>query len=412
MMEDIVCSGCALLCDDVAAEVKGEEINSLGLCRLGHQHLIAIIKHLDKKSVVRDDGTEKMVSIDVALEKAAEILLSAKNPLLYGWSHSTDEAITEGIDLANSLGATVDTPASLGLVQALSHKLHSSQLEIDLDFVRNNGEFILYWGSDPTESSHRHPSKFAVLPRGENIPEGIESRTIGVVDVRNTETMKMANHRLIIPPGADAELLDALSSDISGKSPIIGDVAGISAQELLGFVRNIRKSDCTVIFYGSGLINSGNTEANLIGLQALTESIKVTGKQAYVLPMATEPNILGVTKTAIEAEAGDSLRKLVNGEFDVALIVGDDSLVEVPGPAAKALAGIPLIYIGSPGGITDAKARVSIHISDSMLLGSGKMRRLDCIEISYKRWSVKPKNPVPESDVISRLHELVTKRMT
>jgi formylmethanofuran dehydrogenase subunit B len=398
-----------LLCDDVAAELKGKEVSSLGLCRLGHQHLISAIEHLDAKSIVRDNGTEKAVSVEVALKKAVEILISAENPILYGWSHSTDESIIEGRDLAKSLGATFDTPASLGLVQALNHKLHSKQLEIDLDYVRNNGEFILYWGSDPTESSHRHPSKFAVLPRGENIPEGIESRTIGVVDVRNTETMKMANHRLIIPPGADAELLDALSSDISGKSPITGDVVGISAQELLGLVRNIKKSDCTVIFYGSGLMNSGNTEANLSGLQTLIEAVRGTGKQAYALPMATDANIMGATKITVDTGERDSLRKLVAGEFDVALVVGNDSLAELPGPAAKALASIQLIFFGPPGGITDAKARVSIHTGDSMLLGSGKMNRLDYVEVSYKQWSAQPKKPGTESDVISRLHELVEK---
>jgi formylmethanofuran dehydrogenase subunit B len=295
------------------------------------------------------------------------------------------------------------------MVQALSHKLHSTNLEIDLDYVRNNGEFILYWGSDPTESCHRHPSKFAVLPRGENIPEGIESRTIGVVDIRNTETMKMANHRLIIHPGADSELLGALASDISGEHPITGDIAGIPAQELLGLVRNIKKSDCTVIFYGSGLINSGSTETNLSGLQALIESVRGTGNKAYALPMATEPNIMGVTKNAVDTSTEASLRKLADGEFDAALIFGHDSLVELPGAAAKALASIPLVYIGPPCGITDSKARVSIHTSDSMVLGLGDMHRLDYARISYKQWCGQPKELSAESDVISRLQELVIK---
>ncbi|MHA2042663.1 MAG: hypothetical protein ACW975_12460 [Candidatus Thorarchaeota archaeon] len=84
-MEDVVCSGCALLCDDVAAELKGKEVSSLGLCRLGHQHLISAIEHLDAKSIVRDNGTEKAVSVEVALKKAVEILISAENPIL---SHS------------------------------------------------------------------------------------------------------------------------------------------------------------------------------------------------------------------------------------------------------------------------------------------------------------------------------------
>jgi formylmethanofuran dehydrogenase subunit B len=398
-----------LLCDDVSGEVKGTEINSLGLCRLGHQHLISTLEHLHAKSTIRDNGKEKTVSIDAALEKAVEILLAAKTPLLYGWSHSVDGTISKGIELASSLGASFDTPASLGMRNALTHKLHRSKLEINLDYVRNNGELVLYWGSDPAESSHRHASKFAVLPRGENIPEGIESRTIGVVDVRNTETMKMANHRLILPPGSDSELLDALSSDISGKRPITGDVVGISAQELLGLVRNFQKSDCTIIFYGSGLINSGNAEANLSGLLKLIEAIRGIGKQAYALPMATEPNIMGATIKTLDGDGGNSLHNLVEGEFDVALVVGDDALASLPGPAAKALAHIPLIYVGSPGSITDSRAIVSIHTTDSMLLGSGEMQRLDHVEISFKQWYGQLKEPIAESDVISRLHELVTK---
>lgn len=408
-MEDIVCSGCSLLCDDASAEVKGGEINSLGLCRLGHQHLVSTIEHLDTKFTLRENGTQKTVSLDVALEKAAEILNAAESPLLFGWSHSTDEVISKGFELASSIKATFDTPASFGISKALSHKLHSMQLEIDLDYVRNNGEFILYWGSDPTESSHRHPSKFAVLPRGENIPEGIESRTIGVVDVRNTETMKMANHRLIIPPGADAKLLDVLSSDITGKSPITSDVVGIPAQELLGLVRNMKKSDCTVIFYGSGLINSGFAEENLSGLQILVEAIRGTGKKAFALPMATEPNIMGVARKTADSDTGNTLSKLVAGEFDAALVVGDDVLLNLPGPAVKALAPIPTIYVGSPGSITDSRAMVSIHTTDSMLLGSGTMQRLDYAEVSFKQWTGQPKEFINESDVLTRLHELVTK---
>ncbi|MHA2141667.1 MAG: hypothetical protein ACXADC_04405 [Candidatus Thorarchaeota archaeon] len=406
-MEDIVCSGCSLLCDDVAAEIKGGEINSLGLCRLGHQHLLSIMKHIGTKCVVRNGGKERTVSFDEALDTAAEILRLSKNPLLYGWSQSSDDAITRGIELAKSLGAAFDSPSSLGMVQALQHKLHSKAFEIDLEYVRNNGEFILYWGSDPSESSHRHPSRFAVLPRGENIPEGIESRTIGVVDVRNTETMKMANHRLIIPPGADSDLLDALSSDISGKTPITGDIAGVPAQELLGLVRNIQKSDCTVIFYGSGMINSGHVDANLSGLQTLIESIRGIGKKAYALPMATEPNIMGVTKVMARAKVTNSLQKLVDGEFDAALVAGNDSIVELPGAAGETLAGMPIIYIGQPGGMTDKKARVSIYTTDSMLSGLGEMTRLDYVEMPYKKWSGQPNKPMVESDVISRLQELL-----
>ena len=45
--------------------------------------------------------------------------------------------------------------------------------------------------------------------------------------------MKIANHRIIIPIGKDAELLHTLADDISGKSSIIGPVLGVPAAELV-----------------------------------------------------------------------------------------------------------------------------------------------------------------------------------
>ncbi|MHA1290856.1 MAG: hypothetical protein ACTSPB_26015, partial [Candidatus Thorarchaeota archaeon] len=303
-MENIVCNGCSLLCDDVSAEVSGKTVNSLGLCKLGHAHLETAIKH-------------KVGSTEKYLEKAADILTGAENVLLYGWTTSSNEAIKEGLDLAATLNGQFASSVDMGSMNAMTHSIHSQGLDIDLEYVRNNGEFIIYWGADPSESLHRHPSRFAVLPRGEKIPEGIESRTIGVVDVRPTETMKMANHRLILPAGSDAELLNIVKSELEGKSSIKETVLGIPGSELVGFVSGLQKSDCTVIFYGSGVINSGNHDANLTGIAKLVEVLRSTGKEAYALPMFVQPNTMGVIKATHEGKSGtSSLQKLVSGEFD------------------------------------------------------------------------------------------------
>jgi formylmethanofuran dehydrogenase subunit B len=301
------------------------------------------------------------------------------------------------------------------------------KLDIDLEYVRNNGEFVIYWGSDPTESSHRHPSRFAVLPRGDKIPEGIESRTIGVVDVRETETMKMANHRIIVPPGADVDLLNALTGEVSGKLSITAPVAGVPPTELLGLVRNLKKSDCTVVFYGSGIQNSKDSQGSLTALYALVEAIRATGKEAYALPMAHDTNIMGGIKTVVDSAGSPSsidyvsgkanaspdsmaLPRLVAGEFDVALVVGSDSLAEIPGPAARALASISLVYIGSPRGLTSRNAAVSIFTGDEMIVGGGRMRRMDLAEIGMKPWGKKTKGAMTQHDALQKLHKLIRQK--
>ncbi len=426
-MDEIVCTGCSLLCDDAVAEKKKGEIKSLGLCRLGHVHLESAAKHPESSAMINDGKSQSKVSLEEALERAAEVLTSSERCLLIGWSHSTDETIKEGMNLAATLHAFFDTSADTGLAQAMSHEIHSMKLDIDLEYVRNNGEFVVYWGSDPTESSHRHPSRFAVLPRGDKIPEGIESRTIGVVDVRETETMKMANHRIIIPPGADAELLKALTGEVAGTSSITAPVVGVPPTELLGLIRNLQKSDCTVFFYGSGIQNSKNSQECLTALYALVEAIRTSGKEAYALPMAHDTNIMGGIKATRDAAGAPSSidyasakarsspdatahQRLVAAEFDAVLVVGSDSLAEVPGSAARALASTSLVYVGSQVGLTSRKAAVSIFTTDEMITGEGIMHRIDLAEIEMKSWGKKAARAMTQYDVLQKLHELILKK--
>ncbi len=396
-MEDIVCNGCSLLCDDVSAEVSGKSVNSLGLCKLGHAHLEAAVNH-------------KFGSTEKSLEKAVDILVETENLLLYGWTHVSDEAIKEGLGLASTLKGHFASSVDMGPLKAMSHSIHSKGLDIDLDYVRNNGEFIIYWGANPSESLHRHPSRFAVLPRGEKIPEGIESRTIAVVDVRQTETMKMANHRLILPAGSDAELLDLIKSELEGKSSIKETVLGIPGSELVGFVSGLQKSECIVIFYGSGVVNSGNQDANLTGIAKLVKVLRSTGKEAYALPMFVQPNIMGVITVLLEGKyEANTLHRLTSGEFDTVLVVGDDVLANLPGPAVKALSKTQIVYVGPPGGLTDKRAIVSIHTVDTIIAGSGTMTRVDMNNIKFKKWTAS-KDDDTIRNVLLKLKDLVHKK--
>ena len=394
-MEDIVCNGCALLCDDTAAEIDNGQVRSLGLCLLGFTHLDVALKHQHSDSV------------EDLIEKAADLLTSAENPLVFGWSNASNEAIKEGLALTEILGGHFDSTANLGVMQSMTHTIHSLKLDADLEYVRNNGDFIIYWGSDPAESVHRHPSRFAVLPRGDKIPEGVESRVIGVVDVRETETMKIANHRMIIPIGSDVEFLDAVIDDLEEKSSITSPIVGISAAEVIGFVNGFKKSDCTVIFYGSGILNSGNTQEKLSAISRLVEAIRNSGKEAYALPMCTETNLMGVVN--VVNEVSSSLHRIMANEFSTALIVGDDPLSVLPGPVAKVLAKSKMVYIGPPGGVTDKKAAVSIHTTDMILQESESMSRMDQVKIEFKPWKG-TKQSYTTSDVLKKLQELVQKK--
>ncbi len=122
--------------------------------------------------------------------------------------------------------------------------------------------------------------------------------------------------------------------------------------------------------------------------------------------MFVRTNTMGVIKAKPEA---NSLQKITSGEFDTALVVGDDVLAHLPGPAAKALAKTQIVYVGAPGGWTDLKAKVSIHTTDPILVGSESMTRVDMNKIEFKRWKASKEDSVT-SNVLLKLNELVRKK--
>jgi len=427
-MDDIVCTRCSLLCDDVLAEVGQEETKSMGLCRLGHTHLERVAHFSKTQAISRANGKENEIGLDDALVKAAEILTAAKHPLLYGWSRCTNETIREGLSLAETLKAVFDSSTSLGLGQAMAHDVQNVQIETDLEAVQNQGEFILYWGSNPVESSHRHASRFTVFPRGKDVPQGVESRVIGVIDVRETETMKMGNHRIIIPHGGDSKLARVLIDDLTGKIPIKTSTLGIPAAILVGLSQALRKSDFTAIFYGSGIINSGKASESISLLGELVQTLRGLGKKAYVMPMWHTPNDMGIIKSANELfstplaidfasgkpkpiEDKTTLQRLANGEFDAALVVGSDALAILPGQASRGLAAINAVYIGSTGGLMDHRAALSVRVCDDIMSASGSMTRIDMKDIQLKPWIGTRTMTQNVFDVITQLHKLIQARL-
>lgn len=67
-----------------------------------------VIKTIDEKN-----GKWVEISYEEAIEKTAEILAESKRPLLYGWSCTSCEAHSVGLELAEECGAVIDNTASV-----------------------------------------------------------------------------------------------------------------------------------------------------------------------------------------------------------------------------------------------------------------------------------------------------------
>ncbi len=420
-MQDTVCCGCSVVCDDAAVSLKKSELQSLGLCTLGHAYCASIRSktRLTKPQVKIGTGKQKSVSLSTAYEQAISILSESKRPLLLGWSNSPSEVTSLGISLAKRLKGVFDSTASCEYGRLLDYKLEGGEAnKATLEDVRNFADFIVYWGVNPAESHHRHASRYTVFPKGANIPEGRESRVIAVVDIRESESMRLANHQLILDPrNGDEHFLNALLNELKGT---LGtppkQVGGIPAIEFLSFSKQIKEAEYIAIFYGNGVLHAPHQSNTLPLLAKVANRLNKKKRPCIILPMVSLCNSTGVVKTSLE-ETGlpflvdftsqtpipyPSVQEgLRNNEFDAALIVGWDALSFLPGPIAKSLQSIPIISLSTQPTMTTRKSVVTLPTALTGAEADGTVYRMDGVAVPLKPFAKAPQNIPTEHQVLT-----------
>jgi len=113
---DVVCAFCGCLCDDIEIEVAGNKIvTTYNACTIGTTKFFSVndTTHRFTKPMLRKNGELVPISWDEAIDHAAQILVKAERPLLYGFSSTSNEAMVEGFKLAEEIGGVLDQTASV-----------------------------------------------------------------------------------------------------------------------------------------------------------------------------------------------------------------------------------------------------------------------------------------------------------
>ena len=384
-----ICTGCSLLCQDIEADVSdGRLSKAKNLCRKGHGHFQA---SFSERTFPMIGG--KQVDLNQAIARAAEILRSAKSPLLLGWYNSTLEAQRVGISLAEKLGATIDDTSTFCQDSLMESILSGNLPSSTLDDVRNYADTSIFWGADPSNSHPRHLSRFSYYPRGEKRQKSYEEeRTCLVVDVRMSATAALCKENLYrVSPGGDAEFIEAILSVLDGKIPRVGD-----KKKMIELGTMLKKTEWGAIFPGPGLVYSlqGNMEI-LERLLARLNEITVF----KVVPMVGHFNTRGFYELLREKTGHVNRVSFKGGEIahgpeqsvmtaakscDAALIVGSDPLSSLPFGTAQALARLPLIAIDPHRSLTTDAAEVVIPSAISGLEAGGTAVRTDGVKIEFE----------------------------
>lgn len=408
-----VCTGCALLCDDIEVQVENGSITKVNnACLKG----VARLKSSTDPAECTIDNTP--VSVDDAIIETAKILKNAKSPLIFGMGNSSSKAQKNAIEIAKRTDAYIDDTSSFCQGPVIEAILEDKVKTCTLDEVKDKADVIVYWGADPSNSHPRHLSKYTYFPRGQERQRGWEEdRTAICIDVRRSDTAIICGDKFYqIPPQADEELLVALTNALSGKIPKVS--FGMSPKKLLELANMLKKAEFGVVCVGLGLVYSLEELAPLINFMEKLNEVS----NFHLIPMVGQYNMRGFDHNLHESTGYINRVKFTNGEashgvensivellrsktVDAALVIGSDPLSSLPGAIAKELKEIPLIAIDPRNTLTSKQARVSIPVATAGSESGGSAIRMDGVEVEFK--AITKTDMISDENVLERIMEAI-----
>src|SRR5437588_10238774 len=106
VVENATCTFCGCVCDDMELTVEGNHITKAkNACVLGKAWFLN--HHIEDRPVATISG--QPASLDEAVERAAQILATARYPIVYGLSDTTCQAQRVAVASPDRHGGCVDT---------------------------------------------------------------------------------------------------------------------------------------------------------------------------------------------------------------------------------------------------------------------------------------------------------------
>jgi formylmethanofuran dehydrogenase subunit B len=106
-----VCSFCGCTCDDIELHTEGDRIvKAKNACSLGASWFTYHTAEANYPAALIQG---EPATLESAVEAAADFLVQANYPLIYGLSNLTCEAQRAAVKMAESLGGAIDNHSSL-----------------------------------------------------------------------------------------------------------------------------------------------------------------------------------------------------------------------------------------------------------------------------------------------------------
>lgn len=417
-VKDAVCTFCGCLCDDIQVTVESGEIKEVTrACVIGKNKMLG-----HKKNLARCRVEGKDVSLEEAVDAAAGILKSSVHLLIYGLSSTSCEAQRKAVQIAEILGASIDSTASVCHAPGALARQMVGLPTCTLGEVKNRADLIIYWGCNPAEAHLRHASRYAVTTKGMFVPEGRKSRKVVVVDVRVTPTAKMADLFIQIKPGYDYECLSAIRALLLEEELSQQTIGGVPVEVLKELVGEMKKCRYGAFFFGMGLTMSRGKFNNVKAALDLTRELN-RYTRFCAIPMRGHGNVAGAEQTvswltgfpfAVNFSKGyprygpgefTAVDLLIKREVDAALIIASDPAAHFPQKAVEYLQKIPVVILDAHENLTTEIARVVIPVASVGISAEGTAYRMDNVPLRLKK--IVPSLHFPDERILEMLKERI-----
>lgn len=423
---DVVCPYCGCLCDDLEIEVEdGQIVDTHNSCKISHTKFSDFISGEGRHTepMIRKNGEFTPVEFEEAIEKAAEIFRESDYPIAYGWSSTTCEAQELGVELMEKLGGVMDNTSSVCHGPTILAEQGVGYSGCTLGQIKNRADLIIYWGCNPAHAHPRHLSRYTTYPRGFFTRSGERDRKLVSVDIRKTDTAKIADQFIQVNPNEDYELLDAIRTVLKG-GDIPDEVAGVSSEEIKDLANQMANCNFGALFFGLGLTMSRGKFTNIDIAISLVKDLNEFTKFT-IMPMRGHFNVAGANKVttwqarfpfAVDFARGyprygpgenSVVDVLSNKEADAALMIATDPAATLPSSALDYFKNIPSITIDPHLSPTAKLSDVFIPSAVAGIETGGTAYRMDGVPIKLRK-VIEPSDGIrTDEEILERIIEKV-----
>lgn len=415
LTSDVTCPVCACLCDDLRIRVEGGRIvHAERACPLAEPWFLD--QGSRRPPAAEIEGQE--VPLDEAIAKARELLSTSVAPLIYGLSRSSTAGQRAAVELADRIGATIDTTASLGHGASVMAVQSVGESTCSLGEARTRADLVLYWGTNPAISHPRHMERYSASPASEFLPRGRLDRRLIAIDIQDTETTQLCDQTLLVDPRGDFEVIAALRTLLRGRSLSASHYGGAQREQLEDLCERMQRCHYGVIFFGFGLSRSEHGHLTVATMLRMVSELNsqtrfcarrmrgsgdVTGADSVLAWQTGFPFSVSLSRGYPRYNPGEftAMHVCERGETDVALFVGTHGLKRFSPEAIAHLRKIPTIMLDSPSAELPWTPTVRLTTSTYGIHTAGTGYRMDEIPIPLK--AILPTNYPTDASILRRL---------